>query len=578
MKDLKKDILSNILVKELINSKIIPTSIEPYLNKSHTFSDLVSYLNNAKEVFNYLVRYPKPILGKLISEKIISDRDFKEYKIIFDYYGVSLKCEPEEVSIGRYPPPEGFFKVWISSFNFDFAPLVTDIKNKFVTKTSESGNVVFVSSKQVNEFLEKYKDIEEIHWSFFCQETNIPWTNELITRFSDVWDWKRLHRNPSVKWNFELIEANLKYVNWLFISTCPSLKWTKERLIEYKEYLVFHSNKPNKKGDEYSLQENGFSSSKNVSLSSSKTIEWSLEIIDCVRDYWNWDELCSNESIPWDGEIIDYFEEQIHFGSLSSNPSVKWTEELIRKYRFKWDWEGLSGNPNLPWSYGFIKEYEDQWYWKPDFDDYFENEIVYPLSLINSPSISSNQAILWDEKMLLEWENRVDFWRIAKAGKIEESAIKKFHTKFYRKEVVNTELYKHSDWYDSADIYRTGWENFSINKNFFMTRKNIDFYYQNSISLTYPVGNLANDGFFETKDYRLLEILKNSLVLEISLNELIENEAGWSQYLVNDSFINDSIWVSVLKPIFTDELCRSYLEYHLNYIELSEKSETRAQH
>lgn len=546
------------------------------------------YLNIAKVAFNFLSRYPKPILEKLVSKIIISEKDIKDYGIIFEHYKISLN-KPDDDPIILDPiiratkcySPQGYFDFGFNNWDRRKTALKEEIQNSFKSKlVGDEREYLYVSFEQINEFLEKYKDHKGygFYWDVVSRQTNIPWNNELITKHRDFWVWIILHQNPSVNWNFELIDSNLDYVNWAYISSYKFLKWTKDLLIKYKDYLIFSNTSSlffektgkNKKGKEFKIADHyipwcygNYYPNLKGSISLSESIDWSIDIIDCLLDYWDWKELSSNESICWDEYMIDYYSQKLDFKELSSNSSVKWDEKLIEKYLHKWDWEKLSGNHRLPWSYDFIEKYENKWYWKMTTRGRIEDETNF------DPSISTDEGIIWDIKMLSKWKDQIDFWRIARRGKITDSALEEFHPEFNRKELVDWEFHKFSDCYATEEIFRTGWENFSLNKHFNINKNNIEFLYRNRISLTYSVGNLAwyGHGNYETKDFRLLEILKGNTVLGISLSELIENEIGWTQILINENYINDTVWERLIEPLFIKGLYINYLKMLITNID-----------
>lgn len=568
MKDDYINILTNVLLKKLNNLDVLPL-IEKELNQPITLSDLIILLSSSKNSFLYSTRYPRPILSKLILEEKHFTKYYESYKDVYDFLKIKKekKYNYDHESIFRKSDaPDKYFKVWISSYQYSYEKLINDIKANFEYKESESKNVIYVSVDQIYKFLNKYRDINEIHWFDVCRETNIPWTDDLISGFNNLWNWKYLHRNPSVNWNFNLIENNKDKVNWSFISSYEFLDWTIEKLVKYKDYLIFSVNKghwiklgTNKKGVSYSIEEDGSSkhyySDLKGSISLSENILWTKELIESVKYYWDWEELCSNASIKWKEELIDYFINHINFDSLSSNPSVSWTEKLIEKHEKKINWENISGNPNLPWSYDLIKKYQDKWQWIPKYNWYHD------IKTNNYPSLSTNSGIEWTPELLNEYRDKVDFWRIALKGKLHEESLKKFHEEFNRKELIGWEHYKYSDWRETAEIYRTGWENLSLNPNFQYSTNFIPYLYNETIKLTFPQGNLAHGGDYVTEEYRLLELFNNTPITNLNLDELIDNELGWGQILVNENHINDTIWTLLFKPLFTDKYIEEYHEF-----------------
>jgi hypothetical protein len=571
MKDDLINIYTNALLKELNNLDVIPL-IEKELNQPITISDFINLVSSARNPFLYLTRYPRPILSKLILEEQYFDKYYEFYKDVYDF----LKIEKEKTHnydrrhvSWKSDAPDKYFEVLVYSGPSNRENLIDDIKTNFDCKESNTWNGIYVSVYKFDKFLNKYRDMNEISWSDVCRERNIPWTDDLICQNADLWDWNYLHKNPSVNWNFNLIEKNKDKVNWSFISSYEFLDWTIERLIKYKDYLIFSVNKLNrtkpginKNGVRYSIFEDRdhytgkhYYSYLKGSISLSENILWTKELIESVKDYWDWEELCSNTSIEWNEELIDYFINEVNFDTISSNPSIKWTEKLIEKYETKINWENISGNPNLPWSYILIKKYKDKWQWISASNRYTD------IKTINFPSLSTNSGIDWTPELLKEYRDKVDFWRIALNGKLQEESVKEFHEEFNRKETIEFDTHKFSDSRETEEIYRTGWENLALNPNFQCSKDFIPYLYKKTIELTFSVGNLAQDGYYATKNYKLLELLNNTPITNLNLEELIDNELAWGQLLFNENHINDSIWTKLIKPLFNEQYIEEYHKF-----------------
>ena len=111
---------------------------------------------------------------------------------------------------------------------------------------------------------------------------------------------------------------------------------------------------------------------------------------------------------------------------------------------------------------------------------------------------------------------------------------------------------------------RTGWENLGYNNKFNINRLNVDFLYDNSILLTYPVGNWAYEEKSETKEFKLIEFVRENSVSNITWEDLIRNEHTWTPYLINDSFINDTIWNSLIASFLNSEKVSIFLRELIN--------------
>lgn len=577
----KNKLLINKLLKR-IGELDFTSLIDEELKNKIQISEKIKLISNTKKSFLYTLRYPKPILNKLILDQNISEELYDSFNDIYSFYKIKKENKSNYDSDLYYKEkdaPVGYFKVKIGTWsnrnrNKDkYKRFFEEISSNFDTKESEDKITIFISVNEIYKFLDKYRTIEEIHWYNISSSNNIPWTNDLISKYSETLDWNYLHKNPSITWNFEIIEKNIDKINWSFISSYKYLDWTLDKLVHYKDYLIFSTYKnmssdiwkksgKNKSGKLYSINEDDYYkdtylskkhyfSDLTGSISLSESVLWTEEVIDCLISYWDWEELSSNIFINWNEELIDKFIEQINFDSLCSNPSIHWSEDLIEKYYNRINWESLSCNPNLPWSFEFIKKYEDKWNWY---------------------KLSASKGIKWCSEILNEYEDRVDFWLIALNGKIPEESILKFHEKFDKKQVVDIRNFRFSDWRETGKVYRTGWENLYLNPNFKFSSNFIDFLYKRTTKVTYIDGNLADDGEYVTKEYSILEILKNTPITNLSIDQLISNEFQWGEILYNENHINYTVWTDIIKPLFTNNYIKEYHTF-LKFI-LEENTDT----
>jgi hypothetical protein len=538
--------------------------------------DNLEYFNKVEA---YLLRYPRTILNYLACNKLVSNSVLKSQKEIFNFFEIRLQEKESSLYLEWDQAPPGYFSVKFDTKN-TYQPIKENILNSCKTKTRDYSDVIFVLSKQIGRFIDSYKDSKEINWEYISKETSIKWTNELLKEVRDLINWKYLYTNPSIKWNFDLLHENKDKIDWRKIVTKPQLFWTTEFIIEYKKYLHFTNLNIFFDGSRFTRYEYLTDNPMpyryfNASISLARNVNWNYELIDRFKDIWDWNELSANSSIGWNEYLIGIFSEYISFKYLSINPDVIWSEYLIEKYAAKWDWNFLSGNPKLPWTFNFIKKYENKWTWKPDIHHDRLEYLEYDRNIgMRHRSISTNVGIVWDEKMISEWLEKIDLWRIAYLGKLRDDVILKFHEEFNKNELVDWRYDKFSDWSETVEIHRTGWGNLALNDNFFLTKKIVEFLSKTKITLKVPVGNFAYNGYYDQKEVCLLEILRNNPLKNITFQDIIENEEGWSNELLNEEFINDSIAERFIKPLFTEKYMLKFMEcYNQKYIQNKKNDE-----
>ncbi len=86
------------------------------------------------------------------------------------------------------------------------------------------------------------------------------------------------------------------------------------------------------------------------SLSASKHMPWSMDLLARFQDRWDWRG-------HWDGVTTIY--------GLSANPALPWSKELLARFEDHWDWRYLSDSmgANIPWLLEVLERYRDRWDW-----------------------------------------------------------------------------------------------------------------------------------------------------------------------------------------------------------------------
>lgn len=560
-----------------------------------TRADLLNMIEESSKQLSFLARYPVPLLQKLIQADRVGKETLEKYRDVFVGFGVGMD-KVSETSLfrdyqGYAPSPEGYFWAWTESPMFDkekeikIRELELSFSKSFETKIFDNSSRQYIKVEEIENFIKAYVHETQIHWFSIFREPNIKWTNDLLIRYKDFVDWSWIHRNPSVEWNFELIESVKDRLNWSYISCCPHLNWTPELLDKHKEYLVFKHEKPNYDGNKYkgfgrsargvasaildmkneNRERNPYGNLSGI-ISDSSHLDWSIELIEVVKGYWDWRVLSANERIPWTDEWIEIYVELLDFEALSSNRSVSWSQPLISKYLENWDWEALTLNPSLPWSESFIATYEDRWTWKY-YDDRFVTEGKRLSHVTLKSSISSNTGIGWTLSMLKRWGSVVDLWTIAGCGNLTDMAIIYSGQKLDESRLVGWKHLKFSDWRESVELDDTGWERMARNPKSCVSKNNVEYYHSRRISLVVFQGN-ARDGAYQQKDLSVLEVLKELPAKGFEFQDLVENEFTWLQHLLGSNFVNDGLWDEVIEELFTPDFIKEYLSFLDNNIGL----------
>lgn len=498
-----------------------------------------------EQIILKIKKYPISFLKYLRASQIFEDEEFDKWRPIFDLYNLYHK-----ISKDSKIPPKNYFRTFSKFYND--REKVKNLENNFrAIKSKYDKDDFFIHVDLIDNLLESYSANNEygfVKISLLKFEENIRWDLNLLRKFKraliiDESNCNSLiNEKTNINLNFEIVAEFKNEIKWGSIVKFKELKWSFNELLSYKDYLVFNNRK------EYS----GAGTFEEFGISSNLEIEWTKELIEAFEESWNWKELCINPYIRWDIKLIEYFFYKIDFDSLSSNKYISWTIELIEAFEENWNWERLSGNPGLPWSFDLLKKYEDKWFWNVTYNCYTDTGTNGQEVKTNyEPSISTNTGILWDMRMIVNFKSKIDTWRLARRGILSLEVIKIIKEDLFRKEHTGWVFHEYSDFMTVTEkIYLTGWENLAKNELFILTPEIIDFLYKNNITLTYSVGNLNNEGKYETKEFRLLELFKKSKFNCFDTLSICFMSEHYCNYFLNNDFMNNEFWEMVFK-VFT---------------------------
>ena len=479
--------------------------------------------------------YPKPILIK-----IINDEEFDlDLRLNLNRYlrGKFNTCESIKI-----PEQKGYFKIRLHEIVDEDWKLM---KKQVIDKCN--GVISTYSDRELKIPLSKLDDLfrhflnkgnfNNYTLPKLITESNILWTKEIISKYPILRDLYYTSYRSDINWTFELLDEFKDKIYWNnenFVKSISHLKWSKSQILKFKNYFIF------KNCDNYNNRKVG-------SLSLNTSINWDKNLIKDLKDYWCWTELCQNPSIQWDYDLIETFIDYIDFKSLSKNVGIKWDIKLIEHYLDKWDWEELSGNCSILMDLTFLQKYELKLYWKPKYDYTYDNECN------DYPSISTNKGINWTLEMFEKFKDKLDLWRMTYNSKFDFNIINRYKKELDIKKHTGWKHHEYSDFMTVTErLYKTGWENLSLNSNFIINSENINFLATHTIELTYVEGgSLAGHGGgqYVTKEFKVIDILKNT---EIDKDLIFDFNLEFQKYLnhfYNSNFINNTFWLNVVKPI-----------------------------
>lgn len=346
----------------------------------------------------------------------------------------------------HYPFTQEHFKSLESTFDFKIISRNTQIKwDKTILESFE--NKLCWESLSNNpsvrwdkEAIFRYEN--RISWNNAIHHPDFDWTKELFMKYIHLYDFTNIYRIPveleesdldciplsqisticnveNLPWSEALIEKYEDHFQWYLLSSNPGIPFSKDLFWKYFDNwdhrILLNSNR---------LVSTSFISKflpfmYNHSLRMAHLEEYiNLSFLKYYFEGFFWQDLSSNKHLPWDQGILEKYEEHWHWNEMSVNTSVPWTWSLIERYEDQWNWCGdddgdeysiycsMSANPALPWSKSFLERFGHHMKFGEGW------EIGDNHSLIRA-GISGQRAVDWDIDFLLKYKHQ---WEIESLG------------------------------------------------------------------------------------------------------------------------------------------------------------------
>lgn len=239
------------------------------------------------------------------------------------------------------------------------------------------------------------KDSTKIFWlEKFSIISNIEWNLKMIIDFPTSYWIRDVIEAKTLEISFEDLKIYKKELNkdiFAFLQVSSNLLWTKDKIIEFKELLSFHT------------------------LSKSKNVDWSNKLISTFEKLLDFKALSKNQTIQLDDVIIKKFEDRWDFDSLSSHSGIRWNLGLLKTYINKFDLNKVLQFSILDIDEEFIHEYSNYIDWGTGCGNYIYSPapiahyIHIPISVQTLSEKATNWAVgyckpYWDEKGPYEGE------------------------------------------------------------------------------------------------------------------------------------------------------------------------------
>lgn len=287
---------------------------------------------------------------------------------------------------------------------------------------------VFKNVRLIDEFYDL------IHWKdpnqglFFTIANNrgLPWSYELIQKYSDSWDYYQMSYNVDIPWTENLIDEHIDEWDWSAFALNENLPWSVPFIRKYLNRIDVD----------------------NFFFKNNQGVTGNFEVVNEYGHLLDWDSICNNTRLPWceknllelwsdkiDWDLVKkknfftsklgcsvknidkYLSDESDFESISTNLVLPWSISLIERFIDKWDWKLLSFNKSLPWSIEFIDYFKDYIYWgkvkneKVVHDEYaslVDYDTFMTWKDYSDLGLESNESVPWSLELITKFERKID--------------------------------------------------------------------------------------------------------------------------------------------------------------------------
>ena len=199
------------------------------------------------------------------------------------------------------------------------------------------------------ESIELFKD--SLNWGLLSENEALPWTQDLINRFVDRWDWGHnsypYYFDPSILSLEEVLE--IEYMG-KGLSANAMLPWSTDFIEKFERHLGFRIVLDNQQASPALavLMPDIFINATHSVWEdiSSRSLPWSVDLIERCKELLDWEPTCYIGWVRGDPYNVDSITTT---GSFSRNEAIPWSLDLIDQFKDRWDWVGLLCNRAVPW-------------------------------------------------------------------------------------------------------------------------------------------------------------------------------------------------------------------------------------
>jgi hypothetical protein len=189
---------------------------------------------------------------------------------------------------------------------------------------------------------------DELDWKALSFNDSLPWTVPFIQQFEDKWDWHALSYIIADKSYFErsdfdlLLSLYMDKLDWSVICAGNNLK--DNHLIAYANFIHWRALSSN----------NGFIWSESFINEHINDIDWAV-FTECLSTA----ETSSVMQNAFRAKVLELYADNLDFDILSENDQLNFTVELLECYKEKWNWGKLINNSAIAWEEDLLRKFDN---------------------------------------------------------------------------------------------------------------------------------------------------------------------------------------------------------------------------
>ncbi|TQO38693.1 hypothetical protein GQ41_3353 [Arenibacter algicola] len=194
-------------------------------------------------------------------------------------------------------------------------------------------------TKQIN----AYKNILNFKESYLVYNRNVIWDLKTIDNTKDKIDWSGFYKFKGIELNLSFFKKYEDYIKFQNTQLNKNIDWSNQLLDRYADRWEW----------EWLMMRAIVASPRNIAkykdrydwdkLSSNRHLKLTEDLLDTYLENWNWIKLSSNSSLVLDKRSIEKYKDQLCFNGLSRNPSMV---PFILAYPNNYDWNWVTFSQN----------------------------------------------------------------------------------------------------------------------------------------------------------------------------------------------------------------------------------------